>query len=59
MRRFQTAPENPMLASFLVIFVAFAACQALLTVKFADFLSADRARNTVEPTADVANAKLA
>lgn len=28
-----------MFASFLVIFAAFAVCQALLTVKFADFLS--------------------
>ncbi|GEM96946.1 hypothetical protein [Methylobacterium radiotolerans] len=48
------------LASFLAIFVAFAACQALLTVKFADFLSAaEDGRETVEPAADVASAKLA
>ncbi|SDA18914.1 hypothetical protein SAMN02799622_02164 [Methylobacterium sp. UNC378MF] len=48
-----------MIASFLAIFVAFAACQALLTVKFADFLSAgEGGRKTLEPTA-VATAKLA
>ncbi|SDN20140.1 hypothetical protein SAMN05216360_106254 [Methylobacterium phyllostachyos] len=28
-----------MIASFALIFVAFAICQAVLTVKFADFLS--------------------
>ncbi|MGT2485230.1 MULTISPECIES: hypothetical protein [Methylobacterium] len=49
-----------MIASFLAIFVAFAACQALLTVKYADFLSAaEGGRKIVEPTADVATAKLA
>ncbi len=49
-----------MIASFLAIFVAFAACQALLTVKFADFLSAaEGSHATVEPAADVASAKLA
>lgn len=57
---FETAPDSPMIASFLAIFVAFAACQALLTVKFADFLSAaEDGRETVEPAADVASAKLA
>ena len=28
-----------MIAGFALIFVAFAACQAVLTVKFADFVS--------------------
>ena len=48
-----------MIASFLAIFVAFAVCQALLTVKFADFLSSERTsgRSTVAPTGDVASAK--
>lgn len=51
----------PMIASFLLIFVAFALCQALLTVKFADVLSSvDRvegpAANTSRP---IAAAKLA
>ena len=47
-----------MIASFLAIFVAFAVCQALLTVKFADFLSSERTsgRSTVAPTGDVASA---
>lgn len=50
-----------MIASFLLIFVAFALCQALLTVKFADVLSSvDRvegpAANTSRP---IASAKLA
>ena len=50
-----------MIASLLAIFVAFAVCQALLTVKFADFLSSERTsgRSTVAPTGDVASAKLA
>ncbi|MGU3463355.1 hypothetical protein ACLBXO_00745 [Methylobacterium sp. C33D] len=49
-----------MIASFLAIFVAFAACQALLTVKYADFLSAgERGGKSVAPTGDVATAKLA
>ncbi|MGH1589169.1 hypothetical protein ACRBEV_13385 [Methylobacterium phyllosphaerae] len=50
-----------MIASFLIIFVAFAACQALLTVKFADFLSAapEAGRASVAQTRDVGSAKLA
>ena len=51
----------PMIASFALIFVAFAACQAVLTVKFADFVSpageSDRAAAT--PARAVGNAKLA
>lgn len=49
-----------MIASFALIFAAFAICQAVLTVKFADFLSpkvdSDRAGET--PRA-VGSAKLA
>ena len=49
-----------MFASFALIFVAFAACQAALTVKFADFLSpvADADR-TSGSTGTVVGAKLA
>ncbi|MBE7198953.1 MAG: hypothetical protein INR70_14290 [Parafilimonas terrae] len=49
-----------MIASFALIFVAFAACQAALTVKFADFLSpvADADR-TSGSTGTVVGAKLA
>lgn len=49
-----------MIASFALIFAAFAICQAALTVKFADFLSpkigSDRAGET---TGAVGSAKLA
>lgn len=48
-----------MIASFLVIFAAFAACQALLTVKYADFLSPASNTTTVDSTRDVGTAKLA
>ncbi|MCJ2089255.1 hypothetical protein MKK88_25175 [Methylobacterium sp. E-005] len=49
-----------MIASFALIFVAFAACQAVLTVKFADFLSpaADTDRS-IGSTRNVGAAKLA
>jgi hypothetical protein len=50
-----------MIASFLVIFVGFAACQALLTVKYADFLSpaSDAAVSSTQSGRDVGAAKLA
>ncbi|GJE09859.1 MULTISPECIES: hypothetical protein [Methylobacterium] len=50
-----------MIASFLVIFAAFAACQALLTVKYADFLSpaSDTGSTSVAAARDVGTAKLA
>ncbi|MGU3662800.1 hypothetical protein ACLBX9_01225 [Methylobacterium sp. A49B] len=50
-----------MFASFLVIFVAFAVCQALLTVKYADFLSpaSDVGATTVQAARGVSTAKLA
>ncbi|MGH1572215.1 hypothetical protein ACRAWG_17925 [Methylobacterium sp. P31] len=50
-----------MVASFFVIFVAFAACQALLTVKYADFLSPapDAGRTSAETAREVGGAKLA
>ena len=50
-----------MIASFLFIFVAFALCQAALTVKFADFLSPnDRAENaTTGAGRPIGTAKLA
>jgi hypothetical protein len=50
-----------MFASFLVIFVAFAACQALLTVKYADFLSpaSDVGTTTTQAAREVGTAKLA
>jgi hypothetical protein len=52
--------SDTMIASFALIFVAFAACQAALTVKFADFLSpiAD-ANRTSGSTGTVVGAKLA
>jgi hypothetical protein len=54
-------PDCPMVASFLIIFVAFAACQALLTVTQADFLSpaSDTGRASVKLAHDVGGAKLA
>lgn len=50
-----------MIASFALIFVAFAVCQAVLTVKFADFLSpaGDSDRATNGSTRAVGTAKLA
>ncbi|MBE7203444.1 MAG: hypothetical protein INR70_37385 [Parafilimonas terrae] len=50
-----------MFASFLVIFVAFAACQALLTVKYADVLSpaSDTGATSANAARGVGNAKLA
>ena len=50
-----------MIASFLVIFAAFAACQALLTVKYADFLSpaADVGATSASTARNVGAAKLA
>jgi hypothetical protein len=50
-----------MTVSFVVIFAAFAACQALLTVKFADFLSpaSETDRTSAKPTREVGKAKLA
>lgn len=50
-----------MVASFLIIFVAFAACQALLTVTQADFLSpaSGTGRAPVKLAHDVGGAKLA
>jgi hypothetical protein len=50
-----------MIASFLVIFAGFAACQAMLTVKYADFLStsADAGTSSAQSTRDVGAAKLA
>lgn len=50
-----------MIASFALIFVAFAACQAALTVKFADFLSpaSDADRATTGRAQTVGTAKLA
>lgn len=50
-----------MTVSFLVIFAAFAACQALLTVKFADFLSppSETGHAAAEPRREVGKAKLA
>jgi hypothetical protein len=55
------ALECPMFVSFLAIFVAFAVCQALLTVKFADFLSpaSDAGRAATKPAGKVGPAKLA
>lgn len=55
------APESLMTVSFLVIFAAFAACQALLTVKFADFLSppSETGHAAAEPRREVGKAKLA
>lgn len=45
-----------MIATFLTLFVAFAGCQALLTVKLADWLSADSqtGRGAREPVATAA-----
>ncbi|MCJ2062697.1 hypothetical protein MKK63_08250 [Methylobacterium sp. J-088] len=50
-----------MIASFLIIFVAFAICQAVLTVKFADFLNPENGSETVAagPRGAVGSAKLA
>lgn len=50
-----------MTVSFLVLFAAFAACQALLTVKYADFLSSasDADRSAVGSAREVGKAKLA
>ncbi|MEL6063204.1 MULTISPECIES: hypothetical protein [unclassified Methylobacterium] len=50
-----------MIASFLILFVAFAICQALLTVKFADFLSSNDRVGTPAAGASrpIASAKLA
>ena len=50
-----------MFASFLVTFVAFAACQALLAVKLADVLSpgSDAGRASTAPTRQVGTVKLA
>ena len=50
-----------MTVSFLVLFAAFAACQALLTVKYADFLSpsSNAGRSAAEPAHKVGKAKLA
>ncbi|MCJ2133877.1 hypothetical protein MKK69_07305 [Methylobacterium sp. J-026] len=51
----------PMIASFALIFVAFAACQAVLTVKFADFVSpaGDSDRAAAAPARAVGSARLA
>ncbi|WP_267354991.1 MULTISPECIES: hypothetical protein [unclassified Methylobacterium] len=50
-----------MIASFFIILVAFAICQAVLTVKFADFLSPKDGSETVAagPRGAVGSAKLA
>ncbi len=50
-----------MTVSFLAIFTAFAACQALLTVKFADFLSpaSETGHSSAGSTRAVGKAKLA
>ena len=50
-----------MIASFLVIFAAFAACQALLTVKYADFLTpaSDGGKSTSGNARPVGAAKMA
>ncbi|WP_243967095.1 hypothetical protein [Methylobacterium sp. J-026] len=50
-----------MIASFALIFVAFAACQAVLTVKFADFVSpaGDSDRAAAAPARAVGSARLA
>ena len=50
-----------MIASFFIILVAFAICQAILTVKFADFLSpkTDSESVVVGPRSAVGSAKLA
>ena len=50
-----------MIASFLVIFIAFAVCQALLTVKYADLLSPASEAGTLSADAarNVGAAKLA
>lgn len=58
--RCQAERSQIMIASFALIFVAFAACQAVLTVKFADILSpaADKGR-TIGSARNVGAAKLA
>jgi hypothetical protein len=50
-----------MTVSFLVLFAGFAACQALLTVKYADFLSpaSDADRSALGHGREVGKAKLA
>lgn len=50
-----------MIATFLALFVALAACQAVLAVKLADWLSADATtgRGTAEPIPSRAAVRLA